>query len=130
MAAKANIHQAEGNLEQAGKFLSQINAQTPSENALVIKMTQLRLERNYAEAFSSCKPAWLNSTLLLRPTRPLLRPSWLSRSALPGIPLAQKLQLNRRTTRWNSSAKINQTAPSLPHCCPWLIPRAARRTQP
>src|SRR5437870_5747085 len=46
MAAKANIHQA----EQAGKFLSQINAQTPSENALVIKMTQLRLERNYAEA--------------------------------------------------------------------------------
>src|SRR5438034_16721 len=50
MAAKANIHQAEGNLEQAGKFLSQINAQTPSENALVIKMTQLRLERNYAEA--------------------------------------------------------------------------------
>src|SRR2546430_4215336 len=50
MGAKANIHQAEGNLEQAGKFLSQINAQTPSENALVIKMTQLRLERNYAEA--------------------------------------------------------------------------------
>jgi len=50
MAVKANIHLAEGNLEQAGKFLSQINAQTPSENALVIKMTQLRLERNYAEA--------------------------------------------------------------------------------
>jgi len=50
MAVTANIHQAEGNLEQAGKFLSQINAQTPSENALVIKMTQLRLERNYAEA--------------------------------------------------------------------------------
>ena len=50
MAVKANIHQAEGNLEQAGKLLSQINAQTPSTIALVIKMTQLRLERNYAEA--------------------------------------------------------------------------------
>ena len=50
MASKANIYQAEGNLEQAGKFLSQINAQTPSESALVIKMTQLRLERNYGEA--------------------------------------------------------------------------------
>jgi TolB-like protein/Tfp pilus assembly protein PilF len=50
MAVKANIHLAEGNLEQAGKFLSQINAQTPSELALVIKITQLRLERNYAEA--------------------------------------------------------------------------------
>src|SRR5205807_4703162 len=32
------------------KLLSQINAQTPSTIALVIKMTQLRLERNYAEA--------------------------------------------------------------------------------
>ena len=50
MALKANIHQAEGNLEQAGKLLSQINAQTPSTIALVIKMIQLRLERNYAEA--------------------------------------------------------------------------------
>jgi tetratricopeptide (TPR) repeat protein len=50
MALKANTHQAEGNLEQAGKLLSQINAQTPSTIALVIKITQLRLERNYAEA--------------------------------------------------------------------------------
>ena len=50
MALKANIHQAEGNLEQAGKLLSQINAQTPSTITLMIKMTQLRLERNYAEA--------------------------------------------------------------------------------
>jgi tetratricopeptide (TPR) repeat protein len=50
IAAKAAIHQAEGNLEQAGKLLSQINAQTPSTIALVIKITQLRLERNYAEA--------------------------------------------------------------------------------
>jgi TolB-like protein/Tfp pilus assembly protein PilF len=50
MALKASIYQAEGNLEQAGKFLSQINAETPSQSALVIKWTQLRLERNHAEA--------------------------------------------------------------------------------
>jgi TolB-like protein/Tfp pilus assembly protein PilF len=49
MASKAGIYQAEGNLEQAGKFLSQINAQTPSPVAFGIKMTQLRLERNFAE---------------------------------------------------------------------------------
>jgi TolB-like protein/Tfp pilus assembly protein PilF len=49
MASKAGIYQAEGNLEQAGKFLSQINAQTPSPVAFGIKMTQLRLERNYPE---------------------------------------------------------------------------------
>ena len=30
MAAKASIYQAEGNLEEAAKLLSEINAQTPS----------------------------------------------------------------------------------------------------
>ena len=50
MAVKASVYQAEGNLAQAAGFLSVINAQTPSENAFVIKMTQLRLERNHAEA--------------------------------------------------------------------------------
>src|SRR6476469_2100435 len=49
MASKAGIYQAEGNLEQAAKFLLQINPQTPSPIALGIQMTQLRLERNYAE---------------------------------------------------------------------------------
>jgi serine/threonine protein kinase len=49
MASKAGIYQAEGNLEQAGWFLSQINAQIPSPVAFGIKMTQLRLERNYLE---------------------------------------------------------------------------------
>jgi tetratricopeptide (TPR) repeat protein len=50
MASQASIYQAEGNLEQAGKFLSQINADVPSESALAIKWTHLRLERNHAEA--------------------------------------------------------------------------------
>ena len=50
MAAKAGIYQAQGNLQEAAKLLSEINAQTPSEFAFVIKITQLRLERNYGEA--------------------------------------------------------------------------------
>ena len=50
MASKAGIYQAEGNLEQAAKFLSQINAETASESAFQTKITQLRLERNYSEA--------------------------------------------------------------------------------
>ena len=49
MASKASIYQAQSNLQEAAKFLSEINGQTPSENNLVIKMTQLRLERNYGE---------------------------------------------------------------------------------
>ena len=50
MAAKAGIYQAEGNLEEAARFLSEINWQTPSEDTLAIKVGQLRLERNYGEA--------------------------------------------------------------------------------
>ena len=50
MAFKASIYQAQGNLREAAELLSQITAQTPSTVTLIIKMTQLRLERNYAEA--------------------------------------------------------------------------------
>ena len=50
MAAKASIYQAQGNLQEAARFLSEINEQTPTEDTFVIKITQLRLERNYGEA--------------------------------------------------------------------------------
>ena len=50
MASKASIYQAQGNLQEAAKFLSEINEQTPSENTFETKITQLRLERNYGEA--------------------------------------------------------------------------------
>jgi serine/threonine protein kinase/Flp pilus assembly protein TadD len=50
MASKGGIYQAEGNLEQAAKFLSQITAGTASQSAFSIKITQLRLERNLGEA--------------------------------------------------------------------------------
>jgi TolB-like protein/DNA-binding winged helix-turn-helix (wHTH) protein/lipoprotein NlpI len=47
---KAHIYQAQGNLKEAAKMLVEVNAQTPSTSALVTKITQLRLERNYTEA--------------------------------------------------------------------------------
>ena len=50
MAAKASIYQAQGNLQEAARFLSEINEQTPTEDTFGIKITQLRLERNYGEA--------------------------------------------------------------------------------
>ena len=50
MAEKAGIYQAKGNLQEAAKLLSEINAQTPTEHAFTIKINQLRLERNYGEA--------------------------------------------------------------------------------
>ena len=50
VASEAEIYQAEGNLEQAGKLLAGINAQTPSFIAFLTKMDQLFLERQFDEA--------------------------------------------------------------------------------
>jgi len=50
VASKAKIYQAEGNLEQAGKLLAGVNAQTPSLIAFLTKMNQLFLERHFDEA--------------------------------------------------------------------------------
>jgi TolB-like protein/Tfp pilus assembly protein PilF len=50
MSSKASIYQAQGNLQEAAKFLSEINEQTLSDNTFVTKIVQLRLERNYGEA--------------------------------------------------------------------------------
>ena len=50
IASEAKIYQAEGNLEQAGKLLAGVNAQTPSTNAFATKIDQLILERHFDEA--------------------------------------------------------------------------------
>jgi TolB-like protein/Flp pilus assembly protein TadD len=50
VAFEARIYQAEGNLEQAGKLLAGVNAQTPSFKAFRTKMNQLFLERHFDEA--------------------------------------------------------------------------------
>jgi tetratricopeptide (TPR) repeat protein len=49
MALKASIYQAEGNLQEAAKALAQVNTETNSNPAVRIKITQFRLERNFAE---------------------------------------------------------------------------------
>ncbi len=50
MASKASIDQAEGNLQEAAKLLAQVSAQTNSDMAVRVKLAQLRLERQQAEA--------------------------------------------------------------------------------
>jgi len=50
IALKASIYQAQGNLHEAAKLLAQVNADTNSDMALRIKLTQSRLERNLTEA--------------------------------------------------------------------------------
>jgi TolB-like protein len=50
VASEASIYQAEGNLEQAGKLLVGVNAQTPPPHAFETKMNQLLLERHFDDA--------------------------------------------------------------------------------
>jgi serine/threonine protein kinase/cytochrome c-type biogenesis protein CcmH/NrfG len=49
-ARKALMYQAQGNLQEAASLLSEINWQTPNGNTFEVKIMQLTLERNYAEA--------------------------------------------------------------------------------
>ena len=49
-AFEARIYQSEGNLEQAGKLLAGVNAQTPSLHAFETKIDQLFLERHFDDA--------------------------------------------------------------------------------
>jgi tetratricopeptide (TPR) repeat protein len=50
LASKAGIYQAQGNLNEAGKCLGDVNALTPSYEAVPQKVAQLIFERNYREA--------------------------------------------------------------------------------
>ena len=48
IASKASVYQAQGNLQEAARLLAGIKEQ--DESAFSVKITQLRLERNYREA--------------------------------------------------------------------------------
>jgi TolB-like protein/class 3 adenylate cyclase/cytochrome c-type biogenesis protein CcmH/NrfG len=50
IVAKACVYQAQGDLQEAGRLLSEINEKTSSDNSVFIKINQLRLERRYTEA--------------------------------------------------------------------------------
>ena len=51
IAAKAGIYQAQGNLQEAAKLLSEISWQkTEERGTLQVLITQLKLERKYSEA--------------------------------------------------------------------------------
>ena len=50
MAAQAGIYQAQGNLEKVAESLPETNWQTCPWSTFLVKIVQLRLERNYSEA--------------------------------------------------------------------------------
>ena len=50
IVAKATVYQAQGDLQEAGRLLFEINEKTSSDNSVYAKINQLRLERRYSEA--------------------------------------------------------------------------------
>src|SRR5207245_887904 len=93
VASEAKIYQAQGNLEQAGKLLGGINAQTPSFNAFLTKTNQLFLERHCDEAIRLIHTRLTESSELpytncLTPALLRLDPKW---DPLRSDPSLQKL---------------------------------------
>ena len=73
MAAKAGIYQAEGNLQEAARFLSETKWQTPASYASANKLTQLRLERYYGEAVRLLQARLAQAIMILRTRRLTIR---------------------------------------------------------
>ena len=112
MAAKASIYQSEGNLQEAAIFLSEINEKTPNQSAFYIKITQLRLERNYSEAIRLLQGRLAQFHFDSQvPGRALIRWRLLSYSASLAIRLAQRLRLNGCAIHSSSSTEINLIMP-------------------
>ena len=112
MAAKASIYQSEGNLQEAAIFLSEINEKTPNQVIFYIKITQLRLERNYSEAIRLLQGRLAQFHFdYSGPGRALIRWRLLSYSASLAIRLAQRLRLNGCAIHSSSSTEINLIMP-------------------
>ena len=108
MAAKAGIYQAQGNLQEAARLLSEINAQTPSEHAFATKITQLRLERNYGEAVRLLQARQAQFHFASEFDKGIDQVTLAIIQRLAGDTAGAKLPLNRRAIHWSSSAEINQ----------------------
>ena len=127
MADKGHHLSGAGQLGQAAKSLSEITW-THSSGAFVIKLTQLRLERNYGEAIGLLQARLAQSHF----DSPDDKADWQVLLAfiqrLAGEPPAQRLRLNRRAVHSISFTEINQTAPTMWDCCLKLMPCWVRKT--
>ena len=112
IGAKVSIYQAQGDLQEAAKFLSAINAQTPP-GIFSNKIRQLQFERNYGEAIRLLQARLTQFHYDSQFDAACDEVNLLSCSALLAIRLAQRLPLNRRAIHWSSSSEINQTTRTL-----------------
>ena len=132
MASKARIYQAQGNLPEAARLLSEINWQTRNGNTFQVKINQLTLERNYGEAirllqtrlaqfhYVGSEDNETDNQLVLALTQRLAGDT-------AGARVSAQQALNVYCSR---STKSNQTMPTLRWLCLKLMPRRGKRTWP
>jgi hypothetical protein len=122
------IYQAQGNLLEAARLLSEINWQTRNGNTFRVKIRQLTLERKHDDAARLLQARlarfnfggrgraewhWADSEDNKRDNQLLLALT----QRLAGDANGAKLLRNRRVTRWRSSTKTNQTIATLRCLC-------------
>ena len=112
MAAKASIYQAQGNLQEAARFLSEINETSP-RIAFGIKITQLRLERNYGEAIRllQARLAQFHFDLQIDKADDQVALAFAQR--LAGDTAGAKVTAEQARDTLERSAEINQTTANL-----------------
>jgi tetratricopeptide (TPR) repeat protein len=114
MAAKASVYQAQGNLQEAARLLSQISAQTPSGDTVSIKFDQLRLERNYGEAVRLLQTRLAQFRYNSQPDKASDQLALALAQRLAGDTAGAKVTLNRRAIHLSSSTEISQTTSAVP----------------
>ena len=95
VASEAKIYQAEGNLEQAGKLLAGVNAQTHSFNVVGAKTNQLFLERHCYEAIRWINTLLTNLATCLPSKGSLIKGLWSSPRNVPATLPAREPLLNK-----------------------------------
>ena len=120
MAGKASVYQAQGNLEEAARLLSEINWQTPAAETFSIKITQLRLERNYDEAIRllQARLAQFRYRSEFYKGIDQLALAFIQRVA--GDRAGARVSANRRATHSSTSTEINHLI--IGHGCVKLMP--------
>jgi len=121
LSTEAGVYQAEGDLERAGKFLSDITAETPFEGAFFIKVLQLRLERNHEEAVRLLQARLAQFQFTSEINKGITQLQLAFAQRLAGDTAGAKLSPNRHATRWRRSANINQITTILQHGWVWLM---------
>jgi len=130
VASEAKIYQAEGNLEQAGKLLAGVNAQTHSFNGAGAKINQLFLERHCDEAIHWINTDSLNLASCLPSRGSSIKGLWFVAQECAGDIAGARATAQQMLPLIEKFSDKAQIARLLRPGFHWFMPSLARRMQP